>query len=168
MRFIAMARGLHAQADDGLFYNDGFVQQFFLGQHPLSAPSVFNFYLPSHSPSGALAQAGLVAPEFQITNSTSIVSMSNLVDFAVMADFVMDIQEPFGAVSPDLSEYVDLASQGVDPLLDRLDLVFTHGELAPATRAVIADVIDDIEDAEFRARVALYMLLVSPDYAVRS
>ncbi len=166
VRFISMARQLNATAEDGRFYNNGFLQQFFLRQHPLSAPSVFNFYLPGHSPAGALADAGLVAPEFQITDSTTIVAMSNLIDFAVFGDFVMDIQEPFGAVSLDLSEFEALAATSDAALLDRLDTLFTHGEMAPATRGIILSVMADIPDVPFKTRIAIYMTLVSPDYAV--
>lgn len=166
VRFISMARQLNATAEDGLFYNNGFLQQFFLRQHPLSAPSVFNFYLPNHSPAGALADAGLVAPEFQITDSTTIVAMTNLVDFAVLGDFVMDIQEPFGAVSLDLTEFEDLLDTSDAALLDRLDMLFTRGELSLDTRNAILGVMADVADPEFRARVAIYLVLVSPDYAV--
>ncbi|NOX51353.1 MAG: DUF1800 domain-containing protein [Gammaproteobacteria bacterium] len=166
VRFVSMARQLNATAEDGLFYNNGFLQQFALRQHPLSSPSVFNFFLPSHSPTGEIADARLQAPEFQITDASTIISMSNLVDFAVSADFVMDIQEPFGDVSLNLSEFVTLAQQGVEPLLDRLDLVFTHGQLSVTTRGVIAAILADINDPEFQARTAIYLILISPDYAV--
>lgn len=166
VRFVSMARQLNATAEDGLFYNNGFVQQYFIRQHPLSAPSVFNFFLPTHSPAGALAEAGLVAPEFQITDSSSIVAMTNLIDFAVLGDFVMDIQPPFGAVSLDLTEFEALAAQGTDALLDRLDLIFTYGELSPATRGAIEAIAADIPDPAFRTRIVIYLVLVSPDYAV--
>jgi len=44
-----------------------------LGQTPLRSPSVFNFYRPGYVPPGtATAAAGLVAPEMQLVNETSI------------------------------------------------------------------------------------------------
>ena len=44
-----------------------------LGQTPLRAPSVFNFYRPGYvAPGTATATAGLVAPEMQLLNETSI------------------------------------------------------------------------------------------------
>ncbi|MBC8071968.1 MAG: DUF1800 domain-containing protein, partial [Deltaproteobacteria bacterium] len=44
-----------------------------LGQTPLRSPSVFNFYRPGYVPTGTLtAAAGLVAPEMQLVNETSV------------------------------------------------------------------------------------------------
>jgi uncharacterized protein (DUF1800 family) len=44
-----------------------------LGQTPLRSPSVFNFYRPGYVPPGTFtASAGLVAPEMQLVNETSI------------------------------------------------------------------------------------------------
>ena len=80
VRYIAMVRQLNPSAEDGRFFNNGYLQQFLLRQHPLSSPSVFNFFLPSYVPIGILDDAGLVGPEFQITDSPSIVSITNLID----------------------------------------------------------------------------------------
>ncbi len=167
VRYIAMIRQLNAQAEDGLFYDNGYLQQFLLDQHPLSSPSVFNFFLPSHSPAGELADAGLVAPEFQITDATTVVGITNLVEVVLLGEIVMGVPDHFGQVSLDLSEFETLAVEGNDALLDRLDLLFTHGELSTATRNAISAVMDDIDDVDFRVKFALYMLLTSPDFAVR-
>ena len=44
-----------------------------LGQTPLRAPSVFNFYRPAYvAPGSSTAAAGLVAPEMQLLNETSV------------------------------------------------------------------------------------------------
>ena len=44
-----------------------------LGQSPLRSPSVFNFFRPGYvPPSTALATAGLVAPEMQIVNESTV------------------------------------------------------------------------------------------------
>ena len=49
-----------------------------LGQTPLRAPSVFNFYRPGYVPPGTLtAAAGLVAPEMQLVNETSAAGWVN-------------------------------------------------------------------------------------------
>ena len=42
-----------------------------IGQGPLGAPSVFNFFLPDYAPPGPITNAFKVAPEFQILNSTN-------------------------------------------------------------------------------------------------
>lgn len=49
----------------------------YLGQSPLLAPSVFNFFSPSFTKAGAIAQAGLVVPEMQLVTDTQIVGSTN-------------------------------------------------------------------------------------------
>ena len=39
---------------------------YYLGQAPLHAPSVFNFFSPAYQPTGEASDQGLVAPELQL------------------------------------------------------------------------------------------------------
>lgn len=166
VRYAAMLRQLGATSDDGYIFNTGYFIQELGKQHPLSSPSVFNFFLPAHSPAGEISDAGLVAPEFQIVTSNSIVGMTNLVDFAVSADYVTDAPPPFAQVSLTYADYMPLADD-VPLLVDRLNLVMTANSLDPAAVAAIESVVADVDDLNFRVRVAVYMVLVSADYAVR-
>ncbi|MGI9232367.1 MAG: DUF1800 domain-containing protein [Woeseiaceae bacterium] len=166
VRYASILRQFGATSGDGFIANSGYFLQELGKQHPLSAPSVFNFFLPAHSPAGDIANAGLVAPEFQITTSNSIVGISNLIDFIILADFVTDSPEPFAAVALDYDDYIDIAGD-VDALVDRLEIVLTAGTLDPATRQAIEAVLVDIDDLNLRARIAIYMFLISSDYAVR-
>ena len=166
VRNVAMLRQLGANSDDGFVFNSGYVVQFLAKQHPLSAPSVFNFFLPAHSPPGEIAAAGLVAPEFQITTSSSIAGVTNLVDWLLVIGAVTDAPEPFAPVSLDLDEYRTLA-EDVAAFVDRLDLVFTAGTLSAESRQAIVGTLNPIDDNELRLLMGLYLILVSPDYAVR-
>ena len=49
-----------------------------LGQTPLKAPSVFNWFLPDYKPGGLIASYGKVAPEFQIATESSVFQNINL------------------------------------------------------------------------------------------
>lgn len=52
----------------------------YLGQTPLRAPSVFNFFRPGYTaPQSAMAMQGLVAPEMQITSETTVLGYANFV-----------------------------------------------------------------------------------------
>ena len=54
-----------------------------LGQSPGRSPSVFNFFRPGYTPPNtAIATAGLVAPEFQITNEPSVIAYINYMPVA--------------------------------------------------------------------------------------
>lgn len=166
VRYASILRQFGANSSDGFIANTGFFLQELGKQHPLSAPSVFNFFLPAHSPAGEVAAAGLVAPEFQITTSNSIVGVSNLIDFVILADLVTEAPPPFAAVSLDYSDYESLAPN-IEALVDRLDIVLTAGTLDVATRQAIEGVLVEIDDMNLRVRIAIYMFLLSSDYAVR-
>lgn len=49
-----------------------------LGQTPLKAPSVFNWFLPDYKPGGLIASYGKVAPEFQIATESSVFQNVNV------------------------------------------------------------------------------------------
>ena len=49
-----------------------------IGQAPFEYPSVFNFYLPEFAPEGAVADAGLVAPEAQLATAPNLVGYLGL------------------------------------------------------------------------------------------
>ncbi len=48
-----------------------------IGQTPQASPTVFNWYQSGYSPGGAITEAGLVAPEMQLTNETQVVVSIN-------------------------------------------------------------------------------------------
>jgi hypothetical protein len=127
---------------------------------------VFNFFLPSHQPAGELAAAGLVAPEFEITNSNTVIGMANLVDFALLGGFVTDAGPPFAPVTLDFSACHALAAD-VAALVDRLDILLTSGTLSAATRQVIEDIVAQVPDPDIRVKLAVYLFHISPDYTVR-
>jgi uncharacterized protein (DUF1800 family) len=48
-----------------------------LGQTPQKQPTVFNWFLPDYVPGGAVAANGLVAPEMQLANESSVIAAIN-------------------------------------------------------------------------------------------
>lgn len=48
-----------------------------LGQTPLRAPTVFNFFEPDYQFPGVLSANGLVTPEFQISSDTNVIRQAN-------------------------------------------------------------------------------------------
>lgn len=167
LRYLAMNRGLDVMSSDSTWPGYGYVVQFLTQQHVLSAPSVFNFYLPNFAPAGELGDAGLVAPEFQITNDSTIAGMTNLIAYALFGDQSIDTPEDFADISLDLSAYEALADEP-DALLERIDLVFFAGAMDATTRNAIITALEPLGgDLTLRTQVALYLALVSPAYAVQ-
>lgn len=80
LRYAGLLRAFKARSPIGYYVEPGERLQELLRQHPLSSPSVFNFFLPDHQPIGPITDRGLVAPEFQITTSSSIVNTANFLD----------------------------------------------------------------------------------------
>lgn len=166
LRALALLRQLNVSSPDGFYANGGYFLQELLNQHPLSSPSVFNFFLPAHQPVGEIAAAGLVAPEFQITNSSTVVAVSNVIDIVLFADLVNDISEPpFQQAELDYDDLVALADD-IGALLDRLDTLATYGSLSAETRESIIATLQPLDDPQLRTVVAIYLIYTSPDYAV--
>ena len=165
VRYTALLRQFGAESDDDFIASLGYTLQFLTRQHPLSAPSVFNFYLPSHAPQGDIAAAGLVAPEFQILNSNTVVNFANLLDGVLFADMVTDGPEPFATVRLNIDDYIAIADD-VDALIDRLDTVMAAGALSAATRTVIRDATAPIDDMNLRVRIAIYLIAIAADQTV--
>ncbi len=137
-----------------------------LGQSPLLAPSVFNFFSPNFRPAGPLAAAGLVAPEFQITTETAVVGSLNFLRRV--------IQEgghgwAAGRLDFDWAPWVAVAADTA-ALLARLDLFFFHGQMSAGTRSRMAALVDSINPAQTQERVkaALTLTMVSPDHVIQT
>jgi uncharacterized protein (DUF1800 family) len=144
----------------------GAVSEGTLGQFPFSSPSVFNFYLPDYQPPGPLGNAGLVGPEFQILNTVfGIATPNNLYNL---------IHTSAGNFTLNLSPQADISSNS-GALVDNLDLLLTHGTLSAASRARIITAVDAVTQAMVpngstlaltKARMAAYLIAVSPDFAI--
>jgi uncharacterized protein (DUF1800 family) len=147
-------------------YDLGVFAESSMGQFPLGAPSVFNFYSPDYEPPGAISNARLVGPEFQILNAVTAVAFPNAVNTLIASGT--------GNMRLDLSAQEALAANP-DALLDNLDLLLTHGTLSADSRAKILTAVNGITTAmvpngstlnQQRARLAVYLVALSPDYAI--
>jgi len=141
-----------------------------LGQSPLRAPSVFNYYRPGYvPPNTGIAAAGLVAPEMQIINETSVIGYSNYLRNAV--------QNGIGTnrdIQPNYDTEMSLAHRP-DQLVAHLDTLLTFGTMSSATKTLIRDAVATITlpstnqttARRNRAMLAVLCVLSSPDYLVQ-
>lgn len=139
-----------------------------LGQRPLAPPSVFNFYRPGYVAAGSLtADAGLVAPELQITTSATTASYVNF-----MSDVIPRGRQLGGQLRPDYADELPLADspQG---LVDHLDTMLTYGSLEEGTKRRIVQAVSAIptdrrnRHRQDRLTVALLMVTTSPEYVTQ-
>ncbi len=145
------------------------------GESPYDYPSVFNFYLPDYQPNGAILDRNLSAPEFQIHNDTTALSMPNAIWWLVFKGIARDAavgigQRWYSQGDLDLAYETALAAD-TSALLDHLDTMVTAGRLTPANRTTIAGVVDAMPagtEAQRKARVqrALWLFVLTPEFNV--
>ncbi len=171
LRFALLLRALNAKSETGrnsIHYLDGADEA--LGQSPLLAPSVFNFYAPSFRPAGPLAAAGLVAPEFQITSETTVVGSLN---FFASVIFSGGYGWDESKLRLDFAPLLTLAATGDGSgLIDRLDLLFCDLQMGAATRARLRTLLaampaTDVWQREQRVKSALMLTVMSPDHVIQ-
>jgi len=132
-----------------------------VGQNPLRAPSVFNWFRPGYAPPGAILNRGLVAPEFQIAHETTVTGYANFVTNVVERGYG-------GSVKANYAPEVALASNPA-ALMDRLNLLLTAGRMTTGTRQVILDAVNAVPATkpEQRVHTAVSLTMLSPEFIVQ-
>lgn len=168
-RYTHFTKAIQMEQYYGRYWNVAYGFYEATNQMPLASRTVFNFFLPDFQPIGAIADNGLVGPEFQIHNSRTSVEFINRVNDWAVWGYVMDDWE---AENPHVTYNIDeLTPLARDPevLINRLDVLFTHGMLSDRTRQIIKDAITPMISEDYRndrTRLAMYLIMISPDYAI--
>jgi uncharacterized protein (DUF1800 family) len=164
LRRVHFARALDAANLVGTYpISDGGAPDDF-GERPLSSPTVFNFFLPDHQPTGIIADAGLYAPEFQIVTAVTAITSANALRGQIRGVMNGDPNDAL-EVRLDLSDEIALASNP-RALIDRLNLVLMYGTMSNPMREVLTHALDQLSDPEERALTALQLISIAPEYAV--
>lgn len=132
-----------------------------LAQSPGRSPSVFNFFRPGYTPPNtAIATAGLVAPEMQITNEPSVIAYVNYMQTL--------IQSGTGDIR---ANYTDTLTRAADSaaLVGEINTVLAAGQLSAATVTAIRAAVDSIGTTTTalltnRVYTAILLTMASPDY----
>ncbi|MFG6446665.1 DUF1800 family protein [Roseateles sp. BYS180W] len=186
LRMAHALRTLGASSDSGQWLvglTDDPSQE--LGQTPLRAPAVFNFYRPGFVAPGTLTgQRGLTMPEFELVNETSVAGYAQYMLDGVANGFGMygrlwkaprrDIQLPLEADLP-------WADQP-DALVERITARLLGGRVNAALRQELQDAVATVAVEPLKAdgsnrsavqqqqlnrvRLAIFLTLASPEYAV--
>lgn len=182
IRVAALWRGLNAY-DPNKRYDEGDINIYSLNdfhQEVLDAPTVFNFFRPDYRRAGILSDAGMVAPEFQITNENTMVLTENR-----LAKLSYQFQDSTGSnhAGTDYNASSGLTGASVllhtaawepyaaDPatLVDKLNLVLMAGQMSDAMKATLVAYAAQIPANTPWVRVAETTSLIvgSPQYAVQ-
>lgn len=172
LRVTALWRGFDGAPPSGTFAL-GQAEQL-LGQAPLSAPTVFNFFRPSHAPAGPVANAGLVAPELEIVDEVRTVLTTNLIRKLVFQGYEQGPGPDPEGVWLDFDDEIALAPSPA-LLVDHLDLLLLGGSMSSAMRTGLIDYLDAIPltygglpSGSQRVLEAVYLILISPAGAVQA
>lgn len=163
IRFANFLRGLGAKSASGLNriqYLDSSDDA--LGQSPLLAPSVFNFYSPAYRPAGPIAAQGWVAPEFQISGETAVAGSLNF--FAELVDSGGYGWPEQHRLNLDLAS---LAALDAKSMIDRLDLLFFNLGMSDTTRQRLATLVGALDSKTESVKAALIVTALSPDHVIQ-
>jgi uncharacterized protein (DUF1800 family) len=164
MRFVQWARTAEVSTASGVWGIGDLSSMQSLGQSPLRSPSVFNFFRPGYMPPNtAMADKGLVAPEFQIVNETTTAGYLNFMLNSVKSG-VNDVKPQYTSL---LQKADDVAA-----LVGAVNLRMTGNQLSPATVTLIQTAVSGLPattDAQKQTRVqaALFLTLAAPEYLIQ-
>jgi uncharacterized protein (DUF1800 family) len=159
------------------------------GQRLFWSPTVFNFFRPGYvPPNTAMAALGGTAPEFQITNESTVAQYVNALASQLpygpyvfapdRPDYDQTLPSPYSGSGTDLvldySREIAIA-QDAGKLVERLSLLMTAGQLSATTQAKIKAALETVpitqtsSDEAKRQRVvaALTLIMVCPEYLVQ-
>jgi hypothetical protein len=135
-----------------------------LGQSPGHAPSVFNFFRPGYiPPASQFSTLKLTAPEFQITNESSVVGYLNFMQGV--------ITNGIGDVKPNYSSWLPKATDPI-ALVAELNSLMAGGAISAGNQTTISNAIGAMPvatDANKTQRIqaAIFLVMASPEYLVQ-
>jgi uncharacterized protein (DUF1800 family) len=174
LRFVQWLRSFNALSANGAFLLDSTARaDTQLAQSPLLAPSVFNFFRPGYvPPNSRVGDAGLVAPEAQITTETSVAGYLNFMRTVINTGVGSKVGGS-ADIQADYSAELALASEP-DQLIARVSLLLAT-DLSSATRTLIRDAVASVSLATNtesnklnRVKLAIYLVMASPEYIVQN
>ena len=164
LRRVHLARAFDARSFAGVYTISDPGAPVAFGQRPMSSPTVFNFFFPDHQPTGPIADAGLYAPEFQIVTAVTAITSANALRSQVVGTMNQD-DNPSFEVRLDLSDEIAIAADA-RALIDRLDLILMYGNMSQPMREILVHALEQRNDPEERAHMAIQLIAIAPEYAV--
>ena len=137
-----------------------------LAESPLQSPNVFFFFQPGYiPPNTALQTNGITAPEFGITNESSVAGYMNFIK-NLIANGIGGVPGNYNALQP-------LVNQGGNSaaLLAELNVLIAAGQLSEASLSLMQGALDTIDVTSMgtndRLFAALTLVMCAPEYLVQ-
>ncbi len=186
---VLLAFNVHNDSGKLWLLGDDLVEA--LAMHPMSSPTVFNFYKADFSPHGDLQRLGLHAPEFELHTSATSVAYVNAMYYWFFAGRLPLVSTQIGEgfeqrmvmeMSPetlwaraddalrfDFSREIEMAADPAkhDALIERLMLLLTgHVDAAAKTRIKEAFAFY-ADNPEWVVQTIAFMITISPEFTVQ-
>jgi uncharacterized protein (DUF1800 family) len=173
VRFVQFHRAFNAKMVNGNYASlYDFTSSDSLGQNPLRAGSVFNFYSPEFAPSGPISKAGLVGPEFGITNSATISGFMDFSKYAIINGYGQYESDKTKWIQPNYDFYIALAPNP-PAMVDQLNSLLLSGQMSSQFRTKLIEVATKLTDSNIttqnaeRFKLVLWLILNSPEYSIQ-
>ena len=185
-RLTQLSIALKAETQSDWYWNSALFYEQLAGQHPMSSPTVFNFFKPDYVPDSEFAYYNMVGPEFQILNSSTSSNYINYMMIMLMRGYLNDnfnfdlpdiLNETFlnaFVLDPEFYEaklsdqlWLDLAYAPED-LVDYLDILLANGQLSDETKENIVSSIKDnnILREQYIPYYTAFLIMIHPDYTI--
>ncbi len=152
-----------------------------LQQTPLDPPTVFNFFYPDYRYPGDMAQAGMTTPEFQLTNDSNTMNLTNAVTRSILSagnpNGYTSYQSGGGAITMDLGPYMTpgfTADEHIPTLVDTLGTLLTGGNLSQDAKDIISNYALTLSyttptntQMRDRVRAIVHLILTSAEFAIQ-
>jgi len=146
-----------------------------VGQAPIKADTVFNFFKPGFVPGGEMAAAGLLGPEFQINTDTLISNSTNAIFGFYASGFdTSDSPACSGYGGPGevainrSSDIAFVTANGNAALIDRYNTLFMSGQMSPFMRQALLTYLNSLGGSgKQRVNALLMLILTSPEYMIQ-
>ncbi len=138
----------------------------YFAQAALHAPSVFNFFEPDFQMPGALMDAGLYTPEFQITTEVTTVDTTNYFYRGIYRGF--DTSSTFSRPQLDKAPLIS-RSDSSNAVLDYIETYLIGRGLSLESRTALASLFETYgDDREGLVTALLQVIAASPEFAIQN
>jgi uncharacterized protein (DUF1800 family) len=138
-----------------------------LAESPLQSPNVFFFFQPGYiPPQTALQTNGITAPEFGITNESSVAGYMNFIK-NLIANGIAGVPGNYSALQPLIDQGGTSAA-----LLAEINVLIAAGQISAQTLSLMQSALDTIDvstasGANDRLHAALTLVMCAPEYLVQ-
>lgn len=191
LRATQLLRAFNVHNRSGKLWLTGDDIEEMLQQHPLSSPTVFNFYKPDYVPHGYLAEDGLVAPEFELHTSANAINYVNLVYYWMFGGYLpgvsTEISSAAGQINVpelrqeqmrqhtrdqlrfDFGRYIAKAKDisHHDELIDDMSMLLAAQRNLPIKGAIKRAFNNYRDQPEWVVQTIAFMLAISPEFTVQ-